>query len=122
VFAVPKGLLGPDPDASLRAEWVGEQKRNGALKLGELSFRVDLPLYDRRDPVEVTYRIEIGSEGGRLVKVSENAGNPWVKGAMVAVPVLFGLAAIRLGLRASRRARNRPPEADHSTGERHGRS
>ena len=59
-----------------------------------------------RERVEITYRAEIGPEGGRLVKVWENAGDPWVKRRWMAAGILIPVGLIGLVVWRIRRRRN----------------
>jgi hypothetical protein len=91
VYAVRKSLLaeltGPPPRS-----WFLD-KRDGLVLLGETpdSHAASLPFTDNRDRIEITYRVELGPDGGRLVKVGENAGNPWVKWGRIAAAVFVSI-------------------------------
>jgi hypothetical protein len=76
------------------------KNRNELVLLGETpSSRTSLPFTDNRDRIEFTYRVEVGADGGQLVKIGENAGNPWVKRGWIAAVVFVSLGIIGLGLR-----------------------
>ncbi|MBN9121478.1 MAG: hypothetical protein J0I06_20400 [Planctomycetes bacterium] len=103
VFAVRNALLaeftGPPP-----REWL-QAPRDGVVPFDRLDFRTTLPFTDTRDRVEITYRVEVGPDGARLVQVGENAGNPWVERGWIAAAVLASAAAIALGVWVVRRVR-----------------
>jgi hypothetical protein len=116
VHAVPKNLLaphaGPDPQD---CHWFVEQKSRGVMGLlgpgsgGEPSLAMidfgghDLPFYDCRDRVEITYRIEGGPGGWWLVKVAENAGDPAVRRGWAVAGLMLAAGAAGLGLWVVRR-------------------
>jgi hypothetical protein len=91
-FADFRGPLG-------RKEFDGS--RAGVVLLGSdypLDFRTALPFTDNRDRVEITYRVEVGPDGGRLVKIGENAGDPWVRRGWIAAAISVSIGIIGLGL------------------------
>jgi hypothetical protein len=110
-YAVPKSLLAQFPDSLPPRDWLQKNVGKGPVKLELpeywLDFREALLFTDTRDRVEVTYRVEVGPDGGRLVKVAENAGNPWVRWGWIATGVLVPVGVIGLGLWYVRRVRCR---------------
>jgi hypothetical protein len=96
IYAVRKSRLAPFGDAPPPYDWFAENEGAEVVKLKTstyfLYFSKTLLFTDNRERAEITYRIEVGLDG-RLVKVSENAGNPWVKWGgwiVVGLTVLVG--------------------------------
>jgi len=85
-----------------------EEQRKGVVWLGDLHFRTAVWFTDTRDQAEITYRIEVGRDGEGLVKIGENAGNPWVKWGWIAAAVLVPVGIVGLGLWQVRRVRRSP--------------
>jgi hypothetical protein len=111
-YAVRKSLLAQLPDLPPSHDWFQLNKGKGVVKLEhaavQLDFRESLLFTDTRDRVEITYRVEVGPDGGRLVKVAENAGDPWVRRAWVAAGALVLVGIVGLGIWRLRRVRRRP--------------
>jgi hypothetical protein len=103
VYAVRKSLLAGWAVPPPRTWFL--KNRDGLVLLGEIpDSRASLPFTDNRDRIEITYRVEVGPDGGRLMKVGENAGNPWVKWGRITAAVFVSIGIIGLGLRWVRRA------------------
>jgi hypothetical protein len=111
LFAVPKNLIAPFAGGAPPNEWFLDQRGHGVVELGLIDYpsRI-LPFTDNREQIEITYRIEMGPDGGRLVKVSENAGDPvyrWTRKISCCCLLPLGITAVVvwLGLRLVRRLR-----------------
>lgn len=97
LHAVPKRLLPPDGPMPAGADWFGRHREPGTASFGTFDFGYNTAgFYDDRERIEVTYRVEHGPDGWRLVKVGENAGSRWVKCVRLAPVVLLpvGLFAV----------------------------
>jgi hypothetical protein len=106
VYAVRKSLIAGRPGPP--HTWFFE-KRNELVLVGETPDAREILLFtDNRDRIEFTYRVEVGPDGGQLVKVGENAANPWVKRGWIAAAVFVSLGITGLTLRWVWRVR-RPP-------------
>lgn len=106
VFALPKWLSKTyegksEVDFEETRRWV----TNGAVFLDHIRTSRELPFYDNREQVEITYRIEFGP---RMVEVSENRGDAWYRWSrLVSVCFLFPLGLALLGFWARRRLTRR---------------
>jgi hypothetical protein len=108
VRAVPRSL-GAVPSG---AEWFTDNSKAGIITFFERedrwALRIDfgansLPFYDNRDRIEITYRLEIDGDRGRIIKVSENVADPWVKRSWAAGGMFFIVGVGWLGVWISRR-------------------
>lgn len=110
VYAVRKSLLVQLPEPPTDPKWFWQNEGTGVVRLELpeywLAFRKNLPFTDTRDRVEITYRVEVGPDGGRLVKVRENAGNLWVRRGWIAAGLLFSVGVVGLGIWRVRQIRH----------------
>jgi hypothetical protein len=107
IYVVPKSLLAPFGDSPPPRDWFS--KTPGLRFRDGYSFRKAVVFTDNRKRAEITCRIEIGPDGDRIVQVSENAGDAWVKWAWIAAGVLLMVGVLSLGLWSLRRIRRRNP-------------
>jgi hypothetical protein len=119
LFAVKKPLRPPDRNPWDIEAWLHGSKGRGVVVLGPseyeyLRFGSSLPFTDNRKSVEIVYRVELGPDGSRLVKVSENVGDPWVRWAWIAVGVLMAVGFVGLGFWSLRRMLRRTPRPSAS--------
>lgn len=90
VYVVPPGWPAPPPDVGSRHEWFDDPKN--ALRLGGIGGRGSVWVFEFRDRVELTYRVEAGPDGGGLVYVGQNPGYGWVcclSGVLLPVGVVW---------------------------------
>jgi hypothetical protein len=115
VYAVRESLLTGGTGPPSRTWFFRE--RDGLVLLGETPEScAALPFTDNRERIEFTYRVEIGPDGGQLVKVGENAGNSWVKRGWIAAAIFISLGIVGLGLRWVWGARRRRVPERPTTG------
>lgn len=103
VYAVPKRELDRLGQPVPKLEWFNRINPEPANEFyaGRIGDRGRVDFDDNRDRIEKTYRIEVLPEGSRVVLVSENEGNPWVKrgwGAICCVLPSVGIALLGLWL------------------------
>jgi hypothetical protein len=107
VYAVQKSQLTQFKGSPPPRDWLRANLGRGVEKLTvpdeayRLYFRTHAWFYDRRDRAEFVYRVEMGPDGGRLVKVSENT-SPWGTRGLIVAGVLTALGAALLGRRLLR--------------------
>lgn len=116
VYAVPREVLDRLGQPVPNKEWFNPDPANPFLA-GDMIERGRLSFDDDRERVEKVYRLEILPEGSRVVLVSENAGNRWVKLACSVVCYGFPTVAIALfGIWLARRLFRIPPDRGPPTG------
>lgn len=115
VWAVRKSALTQFAGSPPPRDWLRNSNGKEAMMLrldgSDLDFRTVLLFTDTRERVEITCRVELGPDGGRLVKVAENEGNPWVRWGWIAAGVLVPVGLIGLGIWRIRRSRRVIPTA-----------
>src|SRR5262249_19576182 len=80
VYVVPTTELATFDGALPLAKWFDEKERSGSWA-GQIHARPILDVYDNRDRIERSYRLQKVGDAFRVDLVSENQGNSWVKGA-----------------------------------------
>ena len=113
VYVVPKAALVKFDRALPPAQWFAEKEGSRYLA-GQIHARPILDVFDNRDRIEKSYRVQQVGDAFRMDLVSENQGNRWVKGAWVGIccglPALTVSAAVALaGVWAARRGKRRGP-------------
>ncbi len=108
IYAVPKRLLVPFADRAPPSDWFDKQLGNGVVELGLINDSENVLFIDDRQRVERTHRIEIGPDGGRLVWVSENRGDPvtgWLRSVLgFLVMIVAGVLGLWVLRRLSRKS------------------
>ena len=111
VYVVPITELAKSDRALPPAKWFQEKERR-RYNAGQISARPILDVFDNRDRIEKSYRVQQVGDTFRVDLLPENRGNPWVGRAWVGLccglPALTVSVAVALtGLWAVRRTRRK---------------
>jgi|GEM_PF-6854961 len=108
LYAVRKSLLAPFQGSPPPRSWFRENEGRGVervqgLKYSSLDFREAVWFTDNRQRAEITCRIDVEPDGVKLVVVSENRGDPWVRWGWIVGGALAMAGVTGLGFRWIRR-------------------